>query len=138
MHLLYWRVCVKPYGWFHNEKTAFIKILWSQIVQTFFLSTLIALNIKWVPRFTRIRNHLYLFAPDSMRIYANKYDLWYFCENRSELIDFQLPNRIKGNNQHSVFLMFDAGNFPHLEKPGSWLLLALPKFAESISVIVRY
>ena len=32
---------------------------------------------------------------------------------------FSVPNRIKDNNQRSVFLTFDACNAPLLQKPGS-------------------
>ena len=36
------------------ETRHFIKTLCKQKVKTFFLSTLIALNVKWVPRFNSI------------------------------------------------------------------------------------
>ena len=37
--------------WFPNWNTTFIKTLSKLKVKTFLLSTLIALNVKWVPRF---------------------------------------------------------------------------------------
>ena len=42
-----------------------------------------------------------------------------FKENRSELVHFLFPIRIKHDNQRLVFLIFRAGNVPLLEKPSS-------------------
>ena len=45
------------------ETQHFIKTLHKQKIKTFFLSTLIALNVKWIPRFkdTIMAYHLRLF-----------------------------------------------------------------------------
>ena len=68
--LLYWRVYIEPYRWFPYGNTTFNK---DQIKsKTFFLSTLIALNVKWVPCLIDLFKLFWLYRRLYQRWYIGK------------------------------------------------------------------
>ena len=62
------------------ETRHFIEILCKQKVKTFFLSTLIALNVRWVPRFinhVKPERKMYLKYRKLCKFYIRKYNKFY-------------------------------------------------------------